>query len=172
MISAMAVPSFMPILPGKWPMLGSACPAVGTGIRRLVKRARLHAAEALLCILARSAGAVSVAPSQRSAQPPDQDAAGAVVGRRLDLIADVEHQFRHVVMPVEMRHRFGREPAAVRDVEQRGRRCRKLVDIVQHRLKQFRRRNDAYGEALGKACDRGLLAVNEEYASLDRAACG
>ena len=87
---------------------------------------------------------------QRAPQAADDDAAGAVVGRRLDLIVDIQHQFRHVVVPVEMRHRFGRKPAAAGDIHQRGSRRRKLVDVVQHRLKQLCSRNDPLGEALGE----------------------
>ena len=65
---------------------------------------------------------------QRAFQPPDDDAAGPVVGRGLDLVVDIKHQFRHLVVPIQMRHRFRREPAAMRGVQQRGRRRRKLVD--------------------------------------------
>src|SRR5512141_2494474 len=71
-----------------------------------------------------------------------------------------------------MRHRFRGKPAAMRHVNQRGRRRRKLVDVVQRRLKQFSRRNDPLRDAFGETCDCGFLAVDEKYAPLDRTACG
>ena len=95
---------------------------------------------------------------QRASQPPDDDAAGAVVGRRLDLIADI----KHLVMPVEMRDRFRGEPAATRDVQERGRQRRKLINVVQHRLEQLGRRNDPFGETLGQTCDgRAAISMSE-----------
>ena len=59
----------------------------------------------------------------------------------------------------------------MRHVDKRGRRGRKLVNVVQHRLKESCRRNDPLRDAFGQARDRGLFSVNEEYAPLNRAAC-
>ena len=41
---------------------------------------------------ASGAGPLSVRGLQCAAQPPDDDATGAVVGRGLDLVADVKHE--------------------------------------------------------------------------------
>src|SRR5262245_33081482 len=71
---------------------------------------------------------------QRATQPADDDAARAVVGRGADLVVDVEHELRHLVVPVEMRDGLGREPAPVIDIENAGLRGRELVDVVQYRL--------------------------------------
>ena len=58
-------------------------------------------------------GACSAAVLQRPPEPANDDAAGAVVGGRLDPVVDVEHERRHVVVPVEMSDGFRREPAAM-----------------------------------------------------------
>src|SRR2546430_15799213 len=52
MISAIAVPSFMPFLPRDWPVvtLGLLLSHRGTGIGETVKRASPPATEALICI--------------------------------------------------------------------------------------------------------------------------
>src|SRR5665647_1920764 len=126
MISAMAVPSFISIPPE----LADVDPAwlrlVGTGIHRSVKRARRRARHNLPEISQHeisgsrsgaAAGTGSAGTLQRAPQPADDDAAGAVVSRGRDLIVDIEHQFRHLVVPVEMRHRLRSQPAAARDVQ-------------------------------------------------------
>ena len=50
---------------------------------------------------------------QRPPHPSDDDAACAVVGRRLDAIVEIEDELRHVIVPVEGNDRLGRQPATV-----------------------------------------------------------
>ena len=141
----------------------------------MVKRGRRLFREALICAAAAS-GAPQPASQglpgllQSPSQPSDNDAAGAVVGGGADPLIDIEHEFRHVIVPVQMRHRLGREPAPARHVDERGSRRRKLIDIVEQRLEQFCSRHDPLRNTVGEARDRRLFAVNEKHTSLDRAA--
>lgn len=44
---------------------------------------------------------------QRPPHPSDYDAAGAVVGRRLDAFVEIEDELRHVIVPVERNDHLG-----------------------------------------------------------------
>ena len=62
----------------------------------------------------------SVLRLQRPPHPSDYDAAGAVVGRRLDAFVEIEDELRHVIVPVERNDRLGRQPATVCNVDWHG----------------------------------------------------
>ena len=66
-------------------------------------------------------------------------------------VVDVEDQLRHVVVPIERDHRLGRKPAAVRHVDRRRRRRGELINVVENRQEDLRRRNGPLGDALGQA---------------------
>lgn len=48
--------------------------------------------------------------------------------------------------------------------------CLKFINIVQNRDEDARAGNDPFGDAVGQSYERGLLAMNQEYASADRSA--
>ena len=73
-------------------------------------------------------------------------------------------------MPIQINDSFGRQPAAMRDIE-RFRFCRRqIVDIVEQRREYFRGRNNPFGNTIGQAGERRLFAVHQEQAAPDRAA--
>ncbi len=85
-------------------------------------------------------------------------------------VVDVEHQFRHLVVPIELRHSFRRKSATAGDIAQGRDGRRQLIDIVDDGLEQLRRWDDPFGDALGKPCNRRVFAMDEEQATLDRSA--
>jgi hypothetical protein len=96
----------------------------------------------------------------------------AIVGGGFDAVIDVEDEPRHFVVPVEPHHRLRRQPAATARVERCGHSGGQLVDVVQHRLKDPGRRNDAFGDAFGESGDGRLFAMDEKKPALNWAASG
>src|SRR6185437_8399311 len=119
-----------------------------------------------------AAAAVSTIPFQRTSQSPDDDTTTAVISGRFDRIIDLEDQFRHVIVPIEIGHRLWRQPPAARDIEWRRRRCGELVDIVQKWREHFRRRYGSLGDALAQARQRRCFTMYQKNAALDRPARG
>jgi hypothetical protein len=57
---------------------------------------------------------------QRAAQAADDDTARTVIAGCRNAAVDVEHEFRHLVVPIELCHSFRRKAASMRDIAQGG----------------------------------------------------
>ena len=97
---------------------------------------------------------------QCSAQLSDDDAAGSVICRGLDVRVDVENQLRHVVVPIQIDDQFRSQPAPAADVDRRRGRGRELEDVVEHGIEDLRSGDDPFRDALDQTVLRRLLAVS------------
>ena len=111
-----------------------------------------------------------VTPAEFTKLPNGGSMSEVELGKQFDAIVDLEDQFRHVVVPIERHHGFRRQPPPAARIERRRHGGRQVVDVVEQRLEHPCSRNDALGDALGKARDGRFLPVDEKKPAPDRTA--